>query len=444
MILNFKSKLFYGGGDLALNLMWQLQVFYIMFFYTDVFGLSPATAGLVFGIAKIWDAFSDPIMGYIADNTVTKWGKFRPYVLFGSIPALISIILCFMSPELSQTGKFYWALFTYISFTTLYTVVAIPLGSMIPVMTEDLNERTSLASYRYFGASLGAIVVVGCTRPIAEQFSSLQIGFPIAVSILAFFGFILFFLFFLHTDEKYTKFNKKRVSIKDTVKLIINNVPLHFIIVAFMGTWIANNMKQITTVYFIRDNLQLGDYEAILLFAVIIQIMFGAFLANVIKKRFEKKEIFIIGSALYVVTDLIIYFFTGYDNFWLFAFFAFFGFIGFGMTGVAAWSMLADTVQFGEWKSGFRAEGAINSVYVLVFKIGLSIAVVTQGIILERANYIPNAQNQSLEAMQGLFKMGFLYPSIAGFIAILVMYYFKYDNNFYKKVFADLSQKKDL
>ena len=172
--------------------------------------------------------------------------------------------------------------------------------------------------------------------------------------------------------------------------------------------------------------------------------MFGAFLANVIKKRFEKKEIFIIGSALYVVTDLIIYFFTGYDNFWLFAFFAFFGFIGFGMTGVAAWSMLADTVQFGEWKSGFRAEGAINSVYVLVFKIGLSIAVVTQGIILERANYIPNAQNQSLEAMQGLFKMGFLYPSIAGFIAILVMYYFKYDNNFYKRVFADLSQKKDL
>ena len=89
MNLSFKSKLFYGGGDLALNLMWQLQVFYIMFFYTDVFGLSPASAGLVFGIAKIWDAFSDPIMGYLADNTVTRWGKFRPYVLFGSFPACL-------------------------------------------------------------------------------------------------------------------------------------------------------------------------------------------------------------------------------------------------------------------------------------------------------------------------------------------------------------------
>ena len=441
MNLSFKSKLFYGGGDLALNLMWQLQVFYIMFFYTDVFGLSPASAGLVFGIAKIWDAFSDPIMGYLADNTVTRWGKFRPYILFGSFPALIAIILCFMSPDLSQTGKFYWALFTYISFTTLYTVVAIPLGSMIPVMTEDLNERTALSTYRYFGASLGAIVVVGCTRPIADQFSSLQIGFPIAVSVLAFFGVILFFLFFYHTEETYTKFNKKRVSVKDTINLLLNNIPLHFIIIAFMGTWIANNMKQITTVYFIRDNLQLGNYEPILLFAVILQIMFGAFLANLIKERFEKREIFIIGTVLYVVTDLIIYFITGYENFWLFAFIAFFGFIGFGMTGVAAWSMLADTVQFGEWKSGFRAEGAINSIYVLVFKIGLSIAVVTQGLILEKGNYIPNAIDQSPEAIQGLFDMGFLYPSIAGSVAILVMYFFKYDSNFYKRIFADLKQK---
>ena len=441
MNLDFKSKFFYGGGDLALNLMWQLQVFYLMFFYTDVFGLSPASAGLVFGIAKIWDALSDPIMGYIADNTVTRWGKFRPYILFGSAPALIAIILCFTSPELSSTGKFYWALFTYISFTTLYTVVAIPLGSMIPVMTQDLNERTSLATYRYFGASLGAIVVVGCTRPIAEQFSSLQIGFPIAVSFLALFGLILFLFFFYYTEEKFTKFNKKRVSIKDTIKLLLNNFPLHFIVIAFLGTWIANNMKQITTVYFIRDNLQLGDYEAIFLFFVIIQIMFGAFLANLIKKSFEKRDIFIIGTVLYVVTDLIIYFIIGYNNFWLFAFLAFFGFIGFGMTGVAAWSMLADTVQYGEWKSGFRAEGAINSIYVLVFKIGLAIAVVTQGMILESGNYIPNAENQSIEAINGLFDMGFLYPSIAGSIAILVMYFFKYDSKFYNKIFSELSNK---
>ena len=149
MKLAFKTKFFYGGGDFAINIMWQLTVFYLMFFYTDVFGLSPANAGLVFFLAKIWDSITDPIMGYIADNTSSRCGKFRPYILFGSIPALIAIVLCFTSPDLSETGKFYWALFSYIAFTTLYTVIAIPIGSLIPALTNDTNERTSLASFRY-------------------------------------------------------------------------------------------------------------------------------------------------------------------------------------------------------------------------------------------------------------------------------------------------------
>ena len=148
MKLSFSTKFFYGGGDFAINIMWQLTVFYLLFFYTDVFGLSPSKAGLVFLLAKAWDAITDPFMGYIADNTSTRWGKFRPYILFGSIPALLAIILCFTTPDLSSTGKFYWALFTYISFTTLYTIMAIPFGSMTAAMTQDMKERTSLASFR--------------------------------------------------------------------------------------------------------------------------------------------------------------------------------------------------------------------------------------------------------------------------------------------------------
>ena len=163
MKLSTRSKIFYGGGDFAINIMWQLTVFYLLFFYTDIFGLSPTQAGLVFFLAKVWDAFTDPIMGYIADNTSTRWGKFRPYILFGSVPALIMIILCFTSPDLSQTGKFYWALFTYITFTTLYTIIAIPVGSLIPAMTQDRDERTSLASFRFLGASSGSIAVAVLT-----------------------------------------------------------------------------------------------------------------------------------------------------------------------------------------------------------------------------------------------------------------------------------------
>ena len=441
MKLAFKTKFFYGGGDFAINIMWQLTVFYLMFFYTDVFGLSPANAGLVFFLSKIWDSITDPIMGYIADNTSSRWGKFRPYILFGSVPALIAIVLCFTSPDLSETGKFYWALFSYITFTTLYTVIAIPIGSLIPALTNDINERTSLASFRYLGASCGSITVAVLTLPLVGLFSSQKIGFPITISIFAFLAFILFLLCFYFTHENFSKVYEKRISIKDTVSMVISNSPLHFIVVALLGTWVANNIKQVTVVYFIKYNLQLEAYFSVLLLAVILQIMLGAYLASVIRNMFEKKTIYIIGTALYVVTDLIVYYITGYDNFWLFGFIIFFGFVGFGMAGVVAWSMLADTIEFGEWKSGFRAEGVLNSSYVFLFKLSVGFSAWLAGYILEKTNYIPNETVQSAETLNGLFIMGYIFPAVAGTIAMVIMFFNKYDSKFYEKIFAELQQK---
>ena len=235
MKLSFRTKFFYGGGDFAINIMWQLTVFYLLFFYTDVFGLSPSDAGLVFLLAKVWDAITDPLMGYMADNTSTRWGKFRPYILFGSIPALLAIILCFTSPDLSDEGKFYWALCTYISFTTLYTIMAIPFGSMTAAMTQDMNERTSLASFRYIGGSSGSVVVAALTLPLVSLFASPQLGFPIVVACFALLGAIFCFLCFFNTKEIYSKVYEKRISFKKITYMLANNFALQFIIVALLG-----------------------------------------------------------------------------------------------------------------------------------------------------------------------------------------------------------------
>ena len=441
MKLSFRSKLFYGGGDFAINIMWQLTVFYLLFFYTDIFGLSPANAGLVFFIAKIWDAITDPIMGYIADNTSTRWGKFRPYILFGSVPALIMIVLCFTSPDLSQSGKFYWALFTYITFTTLYTVIAIPVGSLIPAMTQDRDERTSLASFRFLGASSGSIAVAVLTLPLVGLFSSPQYGFPIVIACLAFFGAIFAFLCFYNTKEIYSKPYEKNIGFKEIIKMIFTNFPLHFVILALLTTWVANNTKQLTTIYFVKYNLNLEAYFSPILLGVILQIMFGAYLTNLIKHRFEKKSLFMIGTFLYVITDLIVYFITGYENFWLLAFVTSFGFIGFGMAGVMAWSMIADTVEYGEWKSGFRAEGLLNAAHVFVFKLSVGVSAWLAGFVLETTNYVANAPIQSQETLEGLTIMGFIFPAIAGTTAIIVTYFNKYDSTFYEKIFTDLKQR---
>ena len=441
MKLSFRSKFFYGGGDFAINIMWQLTVFYLLFFYTDIFGLSPANAGLVFFIAKIWDAITDPIMGYIADNTSTRWGKFRPYILFGSVPALIMIVLCFTSPDLSQSGKFYWALFTYITFTTFYTVIAIPVGSLIPAMTQDRDERTSLASFRFLGASSGSIAVAVLTLPLVGLFSSPQYGFPIVIACLAFFGAIFAFLCFYNTKEIYSKPYEKNIGFKEIIKMIFTNFPLHFVILALLTTWVANNTKQLTTIYFVKYNLNLEAYFSPILLGVILQIMFGAYLTNLIKHRFEKKSLFMIGTFLYVITDLIVYFITGYENFWLLAFVTSFGFIGFGMAGVMAWSMIADTVEYGEWKSGFRAEGLLNAAHVFVFKLSVGVSAWLAGFVLETTNYVANAPIQNQETLEGLTIMGFIFPAIAGTTAIIVTYFNKYDSTFYEKIFTDLKQR---
>jgi len=441
MKLSFKTKFFYGGGDFAINIMWQLTVFYLMFFYTDVFGLSPAKAGLVFFIAKIWDAITDPIMGYITDNTSTRWGKFRPYLIFASLPALAAIVLCFTAPDLSQTGKFYWALCTYISFTTLYTIVAIPFGSLIPSMTQDINERTSLASFRYLGGSSGSIVVASLTLWLVYKFESPAIGFPIVVGAFSIFASIFFFLCFFYTEERYSKVYEERISLKRILSMLASNFPLQFIVVAILGTWMANNIKQVTVIYFVKYNLQLEPYFGLILLAVIAQIMMGAALANLIKDKLEKKNIYILGTALYVVADLIIYFVTGYENFWLLALVGFPSFIGFGMAGVATWSMIADTIEYGEWKSGFRAEGIINASYVCMFKLSIGFSAWLAGTILEKTNYIPNAETQNIQTLDGLFLMGYIFPVIAGSIAMIIMFYHKYDSQFYNKIFSELSNK---
>jgi GPH family glycoside/pentoside/hexuronide:cation symporter len=342
---------------------------------------------------------------------------------------------------LSPNGKFIWALSTYITFTTLYTVLSVPYGSLIPAMTQDTDERTSLSSYRYIAASCGAIVVASLTLPLVSIFADQKNGFVFAVSCFAIIALIFLILCFYNTKEPFAKYDNNRYDLKKIFKMLIENKPFQLILIAISTTWVANNMKTATVVYFVKYNLNLEQFFGPIVLGAILQIILGAWIANIVKNKLEKKDIFIIGTLLYVISDLIIFYLIGYNNFWILAFFASFGFIGFGMAGVMVWSMLSDTVEYGEWKSDIRAEGILNSFFNFFFKFGVGLSGWLAGQILEKNNYIPQEINQDNGVLLGLFQMGYLYPAISGTIAIIFLANFKYNKEFYTNIIKEINLK---
>lgn len=168
--LSLKEKLGYGFGDAACSMFWKLFTMYLMFFYTDVFGISAAAVGTMFLVTRLWDAANDPLMGILADRTSTRWGKFRPYILFGSIPFCFIAVLTFITPDFGYTGKIVWAYLTYSILMTIYTIINVPYASLMGVMTSDLKERTSLATYRFIFAFGGSILVLAAFQPLFDKF----------------------------------------------------------------------------------------------------------------------------------------------------------------------------------------------------------------------------------------------------------------------------------
>jgi GPH family glycoside/pentoside/hexuronide:cation symporter len=226
-----KEKIGYGFGDMASSMFWKVFSAYLPIFYTNVFGLDLGLAALLFLVTKIWDAVSDPMMGIIADRTSTKWGKYRPYLLWIAVPFAVAGVLLFTTPNLGETGKNVWAFVTYILMMTIYTAINVPYGSMLGVMTEDTDEKTVFSSYRMFFAYTGSFIVLALWEPLCNSIAGVsgkltydphawQTGM-IVVSLIC---LVLFVLTFKMTRET-IKPAIKQSSIKDDFKSLLHNGP---------------------------------------------------------------------------------------------------------------------------------------------------------------------------------------------------------------------------
>ena len=381
----FYRMLAYASTDAAGNLLYTTVTTFILYYYTDVFGLSVATAGAILLAARILDAFDAPVWGFIIDHTHTRWGQSRPFWLWMSAPFAIFFILMFWSPAMSATGKFWWGLVTYLLFGICYTGIGTPITSILPNLSNDEDQRLKLNSTRSIGGMVGYFITATFTLSFVEFFSTgtAQSGWRNTAIILGIAGFLL--LIFAFSDTREINKPKKAISIISSIKAAKSNWPWFLLVIVFIFYWLGNASRTSVVVYYTQYNLGHKGFASVLNALVMFQII-GMVAIPYLVKKFSKTHVLMAGMFPAALGQIMIYF-TG-NSLVMLAVAWSIASVGTGISVTLPFAMLANTVDYGEWKNGIRASGfltAIGSSFAI--KMGSGLGGWAPSVILAHAGY---------------------------------------------------------
>jgi GPH family glycoside/pentoside/hexuronide:cation symporter len=442
-LIFWKEKLGYAVGDTASCLYWQTFSIFLMIFYTDTFGISPAVVGMMFLITRFWDAAIDPVMGVIADRTETRFGKFRVWMLRGIIPYTVLGIVMFITPNFSTSGKIVYAYVTYTLVMIAYSMVNVPYGALLGVISPNSDERTKLASYRFIGAFSGNIISTGTFLYLVKFFGSGndKLGYPLAMSVFAVAAALLFSYTVFSTKER-VKPPKEQSSVKNDIKDLLKNRP--WVILCSMGlmTLIYVSVKNSAMLYYFKyyvgSELAAGPFITVgTIFSVV-----GAFSTPYITKIFrgDKRLTFIVLTLATALTNALFYFAGPKDLLYMYILQCLGSIPGAAMFPLI-WSMYADTADYGEWKFGRRATGLVFSAATFSQKMGWAVGGAVAGFALTIIGFIANvAQNE--HTLTGLRHMMSTIPAALAMIVILIAIFYNLDAKMETKIGLDLKARK--
>lgn len=446
--LSIKEKVGYSLGDGAYNLYFQMAMMYMLIFYTDIFGISAAVVGTMFLVSKVWDAINDPLMAALADRTESRWGKFRPWILFTAFPFAIAGILCFTNVDLSTVGKIVWAYVTYNLLMMSYTAGNVPYSSLMGVMTADSDERTGLNQIRFIFANFAMLIVQGLTLPLVGYLGKGDDarGFMLTMVFFAIMTVILLTITFLTTKERIKPEPGQKTSIKQDLSDLIKNRPwvIMFIMTLFVFIYwsLKNSIGMFYFKYFVNhdslraflqnfgmarnpatDVVKVGFpiFNTSGLIASLIGILFSKFFAV----RFGKRDVFRV--CLFLAAGFtFIFVFLGPEQVFLQFLFNILIQLSYGVTVPLLWAMVADIADFTEWKTHRRATAMTFAGILFALKLGLSFGSAIAAKLLSFYNYVPNVA-QNAEALKGIRYMMSVYPAILFFIGAVVLLFYKID-----------------
>ena len=440
--LSVKEKIGYGLGDTASHFVWDMVGFWLLIFYTDVYGISAAAAGTIMLVARFWDMAIDPVIGVISDRTNTRWGKFRPYILFGAIPYAVLAILTFTTPNFGATGKILYAGATYVLLMTAYAAINLPYSALGAVMTDDTYERAGLNTYRFIAGFAGQFVVTGLALTIAEFFGGgdKARGFQYTVFLFAGLSLIFFFITFKATRERVQPPKAQVNSLKKDVGNLFKNKA--WIILALVGiiSFIMFAMQNAAIAYYFK--YYLGRENNVQLFNVIgtVALIVALPLSKPLAKRFGNRNVFI-GSSLISGLFFMLIYLAGVTDLTAIYIFNIIAKMAYAPAVPLLWTMIADSADYGEWTTGRRATGLYFSAAVFAQKAGWGIGAAIAGWILAASSFVPNAvQNDT--AITGIKLLVSVIPGILYMSCALFMIFYKIDTKTTALMKKDLDERR--
>ncbi len=482
--LPFREKAGYAVGDAAANFVFQTMLIFQLGFYTDVFGITATAAGTLLLVGRFWDAFFDPFMGVIADRTTTRWGKFRPWVLWSAVPFALMFFLAFTTPDFGSTGKLIYAYITYILLMTVYSVNNLPYSALNGVMTGDVNERTSLSSFRFVFAMAAAFVVQGLTLPLVSKFGQGDAakGWSLTIGMFALLSIVFFVITFFSAKERVHPDPKQKSSPRQDFADLTKNRPWITMFVLTLFLFITLAMWGSATFYYFtyyvnkdslftflqslglvalptadvsswhgfldafgllahadRSNVTSVGFSLFNMSGQLVTII-GVLCSKALAIRFGKKAVFLVGLSF---TTLFTLGFIlppaeaiGFD----------FGLnilksLAYGPTIPLLWAMMGDVADYAEWKTRRRATGVVFAGIVFALKAGLGLGGAVCGWFLALYEYVPNAI-QTDHALLGIRMTASVFPAITFFVGVVALLFYSISKQLNLRIQDELIERR--
>ena len=455
--LALREKISYGFGDLASVLYWQTFMLYFTYFYTDVFLIPAGVAATLFLVSRIFDGVNDPMMGILADRTKTKWGHFRPYLLWLCVPFAVIGVLTFTVPDFDESGKIIYAYITFNLMMMVYTAINIPYTALLGTITPDSNERTTVSSVKFLFAFGAGIIVSATLLPMVKTFGAGNeaAGWQFSFIIYGIAAIIFWLIAFKGTKERVQPPKSQQSSIKKDLFELVTNTPWLILLATTITFILYVAVRGSVTVHYFK--YVMGPQELSLPFLgtdtysfetlasaynTLSQIssLLGVLMVSWVAKKLGKKRAFMYIFIIAIFSTGIIYFLSP-NQVALIFFFQFTGSITGGPLSVLLWAMYADTADYGEWKRGRRATGLIFSASTMSQKMGWAFGAFVALTLMSQIGFAPN-QDQSQASLNGLVALFSIIPAGFGVLATIIAYFYPLNDKRVDQIVKELAERR--